>query len=402
MAPRLHPGMEQFLVNCVTASAVGREARMASNEAKAQVSAASGEAGRFLALDGLRGVAAFAVILDHVSSATLRAWFPGRYLAVDFFFVLSGFVLAYAYGKGLEQGTLSAWRFMRIRLIRFYPLYLLGLGLGLLLPILAAIRGWEGASPLSQIPVIAAFSLLFLPAPPIYGWTSQHIFPFNGPSWTLFFELVANFAYALVAKFLSWRVFAIVLPVGAALVAVTVMGSDGTGPGFRWPDFDAGLARVLYGFFAGVAIYRLRDVVRLPSMPAWGAVLALLAVFAVPASGLWRQGFDAFAAILLMPLLVAFASGAKVSDRAARLCGALGLLSYGVYALHVPVMILVNFVQDVLGVSLPYGFLNVVLVAGITAIIAALATRFYDVPFRRLLNGRAKRAPKPVPAGEAG
>ena len=375
---------------------------MASGEAGPPVSAASSDAGRFLVLDGMRGVAAFAVILDHVSSATLRAWFPGRYLAVDFFFVLSGFVLAHAYGQRLEQGALSAWSFMRIRLIRFYPLYLLGLGLGLLLPVVGALRGWDDANPLSQISIIAAFSLFFMPAPPFYGWTGQHIFPFNGPSWTLFFELVANFAYALVARFLSWRVFAVVLPVAAVLVVSAVMSRDVTGPGWRWPDFDAGLVRVLYGFFAGVAIYKLRGVVRLPALPAWAAVLALVAIFAVPAPGLLRQGFDAFAAILLFPLLVALASGAKVSGRAARLCGALGLLSYGVYALHVPVMMLVDLAQDVLGVSLPYGFLDVLLVAGVTAIVAALATHFYDAPFRRLLTGRAKRAPKPVAAGEAG
>src|SRR5262245_45457012 len=107
------------------------------------------DAHRFLVLDGLRGLAAFAVILDHVSSVTLRHWFPGRYLAVDFFFVLSGFVLAHAYGERL-QSQLSPWRFMCIRMIRLYPLYLLGLMLGLVLPMIGALRGWNDAPPLDQ------------------------------------------------------------------------------------------------------------------------------------------------------------------------------------------------------------------------------------------------------------
>jgi peptidoglycan/LPS O-acetylase OafA/YrhL len=372
---------------------------MASSEAKAPASAASSDAGRFLVLDGMRGVAAFAVILDHVSSATLRAWFPGRYLAVDFFFVLSGFVLAHAYGQKLEQGTLSPFGFMRTRLIRLYPFYLLGLVLGLLLPLLAVLRGWEDASPLPEIATVAAFSLLFLPAPS-YSWTGGHLYPFNGPSWSLFFELVANLIYGFIARYLTWLVLGIGLTIMAVLVAFTVMRHEDLGPGWLWQHFDAGLSRVIYCFFAGVAVYKLRDRVKLPALPAWASVIALLVIFAVPAPGLLRQAFDIFAAIVLMPLLVALASGAKVGGRAGRLCATLGLLSYGVYALHVPVMNLVNLAMQFLGVSLPYGFMNVALVAGVTAIIAAVATRYYDAPFRKLLSGRAKRAAKPVATSE--
>ena len=363
---------------------------------------ASKDAARFLVLDGLRGVAAFAVILDHVSSTTLRHWFPGRYLAVDFFFVLSGFVLAHAYGRRLEQGTLSPLGFMRIRLIRLYPLYLLGLALGLLLPVLASLRGWEDASPLPEIAMVAAFSVLFVPAPTMSGWTGGHLYPFNSPSWSLFFELVANVVYGVIARYLTWLVLGVGLAVMAMLVTLTVMRHEDLGPGWLWAHFDAGLSRVIYCFFAGVAVYKLRDSINLLAMPAWAAVVGLLAIFAVPATGLWRHGFDAFAAIALMPLLVAFASGAKVSGAAARVCGTLGLLSYGVYALHVPVATLVNFAGQVLGVSLPYGFLDVALVAIVAAIVAAIATRFYDAPFRRLLTGRAKTETARVAAGEAG
>jgi peptidoglycan/LPS O-acetylase OafA/YrhL len=365
-----------------------------------QKNASAGEAHRFLALDGLRGVAAFAVILDHVSSTTLRAWLPGRYMAVDFFFVLSGFVLAHAYGARLASG-MSPLEFMRVRLIRLYPLYLLGLALGLVVPIVASLRGWNEASPLSQIPVIALFGLFFLPAPPLYSWTGQHLYPFNGPAWSLFFELAANLVYGLVARFLSWRVFAVILPVGAALTTFTVMRHDSVGgPGWLWPHLDAGLARVLYCFFAGVAIYRLRGVIKLPAMPAWTAVLALFAIFWVPAQGEWRPAYDAFAAIVLMPLVVAFASGAKVNGKVAQVCAVLGLLSYGVYALHVPLMVLTEVTLATLHIDLPFGVLEVFLVAVVAASAAALADHFYDGPVRRWLNKRAKGKVAQVPTRE--
>jgi peptidoglycan/LPS O-acetylase OafA/YrhL len=358
-------------------------------------------ADRFLALDALRGIAAFAVILDHVTSTTLRAWLPGRYLAVDFFFVLSGFVLAHAYGARLSSGSLTALEFMRIRIIRLYPLYLLALCLGLLLPILGALRGWEGGT-LAEVGFIALFGLAFLPAPSIYNWTGQHLYPFNGPAWSLFFELVANLVYAVVARFLTWRVFAIALPVGAALVAFTVMRHDTLGPGWLWPHFDAGLARVLYCFFAGVAVYRLRESVILPAIPVWAAVLALLAIFWVPVQGVWRQAYDVFAAVVLMPLVVGFASGAKVNGAAAKVCATLGLLSYGVYVLHVPLKVLTEFTLSTLHLRLPFGALDVVVMALVAAIAAALAHRFYDTPVRRWLTGDTKRNLSRVTSGEVG
>ena len=361
---------------------------------------------RFLVLDGLRGIAAFAVILDHVASVTLRHWFPGRYLAVDFFFVLSGFVLAHAYGQRLREGKLSVGAFLKVRLIRLYPLYLFGLAIALIPPVVVVLKGW-GGSPFSETLVVAGFALLFLPFPPVFSWTGDNLYPLNGPAWSLFFELIANIVYAAIARFLSFRVCAVMLPVLAAATALTVMRHTETeGPGWLWSHFDAGLARVLFDFFAGVAIYRLREVRGLPSIPAWLGVILLIAVFAVPATGIWRQAFDALAAIVLMPLIVALVSGAKVSGRIARIAALLGALSYGVYVLHVPLLNVIRLALDFAHVHLPYGFMLVLLVALVAGSVAALAHYVYDTPVRRwlsrTLSSPEKRRKPYLTAGEAG
>src|SRR5262249_5069481 len=134
---------------------------------------------------------------------------------------------------------------------------------------------------------------------------------------------------------------------------------------------------------------------------AWLAVVLLLAIFAVPA-GEWRRPYDALSAIVLMPVLVALASGAKVSGRIATACSWLGLLSYGVYVLHVPLMVFTKLVMDTIHVDLPYGFMDVILMIVIAGIAATLATLFYDAPVRRWLTGGAKRKKPQLPAGEVG
>jgi len=351
---------------------------------------------RFLLLDGLRGVAAFAVILDHVPGGWLGDLIPGRYLAVDFFFVLSGFVLAHAYGRGLEAGG-SAFAFMKVRLIRLYPMYLLGLAIALSLVVLGAARGWLGPG-WTDILTVAALGLLFLPAPQTATYGHGELYPANPPAWSLFFELAANLVYAFVARFLSWRVLIAILAAGAAAVAFTVIRhGDVRGPGWMWGHLDAGLARVMFDFFAGVAIYRLRDVIKLPRLPWWAATGAFVVVIAAAPTGVWRVAFDIAAALVLMPTLVALASGSVVTGVVARACAASGILSYGVYVLHVPLLGAISTASAVMGVHLGEGPLLALSVALAAGLVAWVADRLYDRPARRWLSGRARR-PKPFAA----
>lgn len=347
-----------------------------------------GETSRFLALDGLRGIAAFSVILDHVPPEMTYGLLPGRALSVDFFFILSGFVLAHAYGERLMTG-LSPLAFMRVRIIRLYPLYLLGLLIALASAAYMIRRGWWDVSDISTA---ALLGFVFLPTPPP---ASSQLYPLNPPAWSLLFELIANLVYALTARFLSLRLLAWVLPVGAAAVVFTTFRhADVTGPGWEWSHFDAGLARVMFDFFAGVFLYRLRETWRAPVMPSWLAVVVFLAIIGVPAPSAWRPAFDSGAAIILFPLLVMTAADARVSGAMARVCTTLGLMSYAVYVLHVPLRGVLNLVFDRIGFHPPgYVFVGTLMLTA--ALAALLADRLYDTPVRRWLMARLVRR-KPV------
>lgn len=341
--------------------------------------------GRLLVLDGLRGVAAFAVINDHVPSETLRMLTPGRYLAVDFFWVLSGFVLALSY-DGRLRSQMSAWAFMRLRIIRLYPFYLLGLVIGLVVAMTLSISGWRQYSEW-QVLVVAVVGATFLPFPQVFSWTGLQLFPLNGPSWTLFFELVVNLIYGLIVRVLYWKVLAILLMMAAAVTFLTVPNAGVGGPGWLWPHFIPGLARAVYCFFMGVLLFHASRIIRVPAMPAWGAFLAFLAIVAMPVSDSWRGYYDVFAALVAMPLLVVLSAGARVDGRVASACAVLGQISYGVYVLHVPLWSALEFLLEYFQFNLP-GLVLVVVVSVAAGVTAWVGGRYYDMPMRRKLSGK--------------
>jgi len=354
---------------------------------------AMAQAERFSLLDGLRGLAALAVILDHTPANVLGDLIPGRYLAVDFFFVLSGFVLAHAYGRRLEAGG-SVIAFMRARLIRLYPLYLAGCLVGLSVALTSFVAGWQAVAPF-ELALLALCGVLFLPAPPLSEYGGGHLFPFNGPSWSLFFELAANLVFARLAPRLGWRLLAVLIVAGAIAVGVTVTRHQGVGgPGWLWGHFDAAMARVMFGFFSGVALYRMRAHIRMPRTPVIAPILGLIAMMAAPVPADWRAVYDAAAAIVLTPLLVAFACEAKTGPVAGRVCALLGAVSYGVYVLHAPLLSVLMLGAGAAGADLP-----ALAVVGLTVLVAFLATVLlqpvYEAPARRWLSqylpGRAAR-----------
>ncbi|MBL8558670.1 MAG: acyltransferase [Hyphomonadaceae bacterium] len=340
---------------------------------------------RFALLDGMRGLAALAVITDHVPSTLFTTLLPGRYLAVDFFFVLSGFVLAHVYSRRLTAG-LSLLAFMRVRVVRLYPLYLLGAATGAVLMALHIVRGWNDAS-LAQLATSTLFALFMLPCPPPASLWENAPYPLNGPSWSLFFELFINLIFALVAPRLTPRLCLMIAGIGAILLVPTAFGFGQLDGGFAWSNFVAGFPRVTFSFFAGVFLYQTRSHWRLPALPAWAGYLALAAVFMVPATGVWRSLYDLVAVLILFPALVALCSGSDVRGAVAKVSSVAGTLSYGVYILHVPLWGWLQLVLGRLHLDLPGG-LDVVLTAGAALAIAAVLHKIYDTPVRRWLSLR--------------
>ncbi len=341
---------------------------------------------RFDVLDGLRGLAALVVIVDHVPSAIFDALLPGRYLAVDFFFVLSGFVISYVYGARITQG-LPVLGFLRVRVIRFAPLHVVATLLGAAIAYLFITKGWGPGTPRELMQTLA-FNMIFLPTPPRLSIDPNALFPLVGPAWSLFFELAINAPYALIATWLTLRRLVWLLLVSGLILVIVVMRLGTGDGGWAWSHAHVGAARVTFSFFAGVLVYRLYSAPWFRAIPAWLPFVVLAGAFIIPATGQWRPIFDLFAMIVVFPLLVAFAAKVQVRGYALLACIVAGALSYGVYVFHVPL-------KAAIDVSLGYffGFKlvdmqdgAVVLVTVATVAVAAVAHTFYDVPLRKWLS----------------
>ncbi|MCR9193198.1 MAG: acyltransferase [Hyphomonas sp.] len=342
---------------------------------------------RFVVLDGLRGIAAFAVIADHVPSDLVRDLIPGRYLAVDFFFVLSGFVLCHAYGARLKS-EIRALGFLRLRFIRLYPLYLLALMLGALHVVYLSAAG-HVETTFSDLTAMTAISLLFLPVPS--GVSGQDLlYPLNPPSWSLFSELIANFAYAALAPWLSFRLLLAVLAVSGVAVLHLIPDEPDLGAGWKVSDIHIGIARAMFGFFAGVAIYRARSVFIVPSVPVWLAVGLLAVILCTPVPDEARRWFDTAACLVFMPLIILMVQNASASGRLAKFASWLGLVSYGVYVLHEPIYFWLRSLSGYFGVSGAFELVDYPLIVGVSALSAWLATRLFDRPLRKYLAKTGK------------
>ncbi|MGD0429468.1 MAG: acyltransferase [Acetobacteraceae bacterium] len=291
--------------------------------------------GVFVTLHGVRGIAAIAVVAWHEPELPCPTFQPASgYLAVDLFFVLSGLVLAHAYDARFARG-LSAGRFMIGRLIRLYPLYLVGLVLnsvGLLVAFsLHTHTNWT----LAEFAVASGLSLFFIPSPPMHSTT---IFPLNGPAWSLFFELVANLAFALIWKRLTIPVLAVIIAVAALLLIGADIQHGSLDVGSNWPTFWGGLPRVIYSFFVGVVLGRAQGTsLPRPTINPWLIILAVAIVLSVQ-PGAWRAEYDLGCVLILLPLLVWAGASVEPRGTTAVFFTALGASSYAMYAVHVPLL----------------------------------------------------------------
>ncbi|WP_292230261.1 acyltransferase [Brevundimonas sp.] len=357
----------------------------------------------YAVLDGLRGVAALIVVAFHLFEAhgggdAHRQIINHGYLAVDFFFLLSGFVIAYAYDD--RRGQMSAADFLKRRLIRLQPMLILGSLLGAALfmfqdysifPKLQSTTAW-------QVIAVLVLSALMIPQPKsmdVRGW--GEIYSLNGPAWSLFYEYVANLFYALGLRKLSNRALGVVVALaGLALIHLAMFGGRGDLIGGWALDADGiriGLTRVLFPFCAGVLLFRLGRRIRINHAFAVASLLLVVGL-SLPrfdgADQLWLNGlYEALCVILLFPLIVAIGAGDKQVDGVSvRIARFFGDLSYPIYITHYPLIyIYTGWVVDKKP-SLALGALVGVGVFVGSVLIAWLSLKLFDAPVRRWLAQR--------------
>jgi len=321
---------------------------------------------KFAALDGLRGIAALVVAERHAAGWFDGTVLSGGYLAVDFFFILSGFVLAYAYDERLRNG-MPAVDFLRGRVIRLYPLYLLALGLMLALMFYRAgnLR-----------PTTVGYSLLLLP-----DFPSGHYWLIY-PCWSLFFELVANAIFVVLHPVLKMRVLVGLCLAGLGLLVHCAFTFGHLNVGVAFPQMIDGLGRVLFGFFLGVILYRLRLSLPAARSLSWPLCLLSMLFLAISVPKDVRPWIDLGIVVFALPAIVLVASSAEPSRRSTTMLLALGAMSYGLYVLHQPVIEVASFVADRNGISALEGAFILITLAALTWLLDAI----YDQPIRRWLG----------------
>lgn len=353
-------------------------ARAAAIGAPLPARSAAVEESRLVALDGLRGIAAISVLLIHIGyMAGNRELVPIAFLAVDLFFMLSGFVIGYAYEPKLLGGM--RWRsFMKLRAVRFFPT----LAAGVLLA--AALEVWLGrASP--ELGLRVLLSLLLVP-----DVTSPVLFPLNGVLWTLFFEIVMNAAHALFVRRLSNLRLALLALICGCSWAWAAGASGDWGGGWNWASFAGGFARAGWSYGIGLLLYRLIAAgrLRLPSLPAllpFGAAIVLLLAPKFQL-GMPRIVVPLF---LLLPLIVLLTAHARMTPAARQLASWFGGLSYPLYAMHPPLLLAA---APLIG-SHPQAA-SLWSVAGILIVlIAASVAHLYETPVRKWLKRRFTGSP---------
>ncbi len=340
----------------------------------------------FEVLDGLRGVAAVAVVVFHFMEIAItdlsKNFITHGYLAVDFFFCLSGFVIAYAYDNRMPgMGVIT---FIKLRLIRLHPLVITGAILGLLSFFL------DPFSTLGQQYGIGQGILLFLSSCfmvpyPIIKERFYNLFQYNPPTWSLFYEYLANLMYAFVLCRIGKKLFWLLFLIAIAAVFFETHRSNGLGGGWGKMVFWGGPVRVAYSFSAGMIIFRMGWIIK--SRLGFVSLSAmLLAALLLPYIASINQYTDAFTVLLYFPFLIALGAGAQVSDGLVSLCKFSGDLSYPLYMSHYPFVWI--FFSYIAVKKPPMSWLEILIPICVSLLIgwAYVIMVAIDIPVRRYLK----------------
>jgi peptidoglycan/LPS O-acetylase OafA/YrhL len=346
---------------------------------------------RFEILDGLRGVAALVVLVFHVVQQQSFTALPYAGLAVDFFYVLSGFVVAFAYERRLQQGEMTIGQFFRVRANRLYPLLFLGTASGIILGILAVFT--KRNISMTQVLEAGALGLLILPSFVFPQWGTAY--PFNMASWSLTFEAFANTIYGFIAKGLSNVSLIILTLLSAAGLIWLVLKHHGVGGGNNQDGWALGFIRVMFPFFVGVLLFRYRLPARRTNLASFAILIGLFAMLiaAWPSYAVT----SAIYVLILFPGLVFIGAAVTASAQISAFCAIIGALSYPVYILQGPVLRLGEEALKHLHLSgLRLATFDAAEIFSVL-VVAWLGLKFFDEPIQRRLKKRRFAASGSLP-----
>ncbi|NID11309.1 acyltransferase family protein [Fibrivirga algicola] len=352
-------------------------------------------------LDGLRGVAAIIVVVFHLAEPLASSRFTNvvnhGYLAVDFFFLLSGFVIGYAYDDRWD--TLTFGGFMRRRLERLHPLVILGMTLGAISFYGTDSTIWPliHTVPLWKLIVVLLVGYTLIPIPlsmDIRGWQEMH--PLNSVGWSLFFEYVVNILYAMGLRKLSTKALSLfVILAGALLLHFAVTSPNGDVAGgwtLNVEHMRIGITRTLFPFFAGLLLSRVSRPSRFNHAFLWCSLLVAVVLFMPRIGGAthgWLNGlYDAFCIIVVFPLIIYMgANGVVHNQTEAKICQFLGALSYPLYMTHyVLVYFYVAWVSNHKGITIGQAWPYALLTFAGAIVLAYASLKLYDEPVRAWLR----------------
>lgn len=362
-------------------------------------------------LDGLRGVAALLVVFYHIFEGFSFAELTNNagdglittlnhgHIAVDFFFILSGFVISYAYDD--RWGKMSLGGFFKRRLIRLHPMLVMGAIVGTVSFLAVGCQQWSGqTTPIGWVIIAMLLTMFMIPA--ISGAPHEvrgngEMFPLNGPGWSLFFEYIGNIVYALVIRRLSTKLLGVLVVILGVLHAWFFVGNiseyDCIGVGWTIDsvNFWGGFIRMMFPFTVGMLLSRTfkpRKIKR----AFWICSALLIASFAVPyiasSSNFSINSLYEFVCIaFLFPAVVWMgACDAGEDGYTGKINKFLGELSYPLYIVHYPIMYVFYkwlIEKGYYSLSQSWEVALVVVVASIALAYACL--KLYDEPLRRWL-----------------
>ena len=345
----------------------------------------------FELLDGLRGVAAVAVVIFHFMEIAVPDYaddfIAHGYLAVDFFFCLSGFVIAYAYGSRIK--AIGLVEFCKLRLIRLHPLVIIGSIIGLLCFLFDPFSNLAASFSARQKVTMFITSCLLIPYP-VVSQRYYNLFHLNPPTWSLFWEYVANIFYALILFRLRNKLLGLVVLGAAILLVYEAHYATNLAVGWSGDTFWGGGIRVLYSFTAGMLIYRANWLIT-SRLGFISLGFLLLLAFLVPYSIKTNWLTEPLLVIFYLPLLVALGAGARPAARLQASCRFSGEISYPLYMVHYPfIWLFLSYVERDKP-SLNQLTIIIPIATGLLLILAYLVLVCVDAPIRAYLSGRLKK-----------